>query len=204
MSTKSMNKMTVYLIPVAIALNIVVSQIVFALKLPIWLGSIGVVLTAVIAGFWPATIVGLLTGAASLITNPSNIFYIPLFVVTAGVAALLTRKNGYSSFLRSLLSGIINGLATGITGSLITIMVYGGLSSTGTGIIAGVLRQLGAPNWSAAMAAGVSGDITDKILTALIVFYILIALPQRTLAKFPRGEAYLLTREKKQIKGDLK
>ena len=65
MSTKSMNKMTVYLIPVAIALNIVVSQIVFALKLPIWLDSIGVVLTAVIAGFWPATIVGLLTGAAS-------------------------------------------------------------------------------------------------------------------------------------------
>ena len=199
MSMNKMNKMTIYLIPVAIALNIVVSQIVFALKLPIWLDSIGVVL---ICGFWPATIVGVLTGAASLITNPSNIFYIPLFVVTAGVAALLARKHGYSSFLRSLLSGILNGLATGITGSLITIMVYGGLSSTGTGIIAGLLRQVGAPNWTAAMAAGVSGDITDKVLTALIVFYILIALPQRTLAKFPRGEAYLLTREKKQSDKD--
>ncbi len=182
MSAKQMNKMTLYVIPIAIALNIVVSNIVFALKLPIWLDSIGVVLTAVISGFWPATIVGVITGLASLITNPSNIFYIPLFVITGGVATILSHYNGYSTFLRSLLSGIIGGITTGVSGSLITIIVYHGLSSTGTGIIAGLLRQIGAPNWLAAMSAGVSGDITDKVITALVVFYILIALPQRTLA----------------------
>ena len=155
MSAKQMNKMTLYVIPIAIALNIVVSNIVFALKLPIWLDSIGVVLTAVISGFWPATIVGVITGLASLITNPSNIFYIPLFVITGGVATILSHYNGYSTFLRSLLSGIIGGITTGVSGSLITIIVYHGLSSTGTGIIAGLLRQIGAPNWLAAMSAGV-------------------------------------------------
>ena len=195
MSAKQMNKMTLYVIPIAIALNIVVSNIVFALKLPIWLDSIGVVLTAVISGFWPATIVGVITGLASLITNPSNIFYIPLFVITGGVATILSHYNGYSTFLRSLLSGIIGGITTGVSGSLITIIVYHGLSSTGTGIIAGLLRQIGAPNWLAAMSA-VSGDITDKVITALVVFYILIALPQRTLAKFPNGEKYLHSRQK--------
>lgn len=196
MSAKQMNKMTLYVIPIAIALNIVVSNIVFALKLPIWLDSIGVVLTAVISGFWPATIVGVITGLASLITNPSNIFYIPLFVITGGVATILSHYNGYSTFLRSLLSGIIGGITTGVSGSLITIIVYHGLSSTGTGIIAGLLRQIGAPNWLAAMSAGVSCDITDKVITALVVFYILIALPQRTLAKFPNGEKYLHSRQK--------
>ena len=196
MSAKQMNKMTLYVIPIAIALNIVVSNIVFALKLPIWLDSIGVVLTAVISGFWPATIVGVITGLASLITNPANIFYIPLFVITGGVATILSHYNGYSTFLRSLLSGIIGGITTGVSGSLITIIVYHGLSSTGTGIIAGLLRQIGAPNWLAAMSAGVSGDITDKVITALVVFYILIALPQRTLAKFPNGEKYLHSRQK--------
>lgn len=198
MATK-MNRMTLYLIPIAIALNIVVSNIVFALKLPIWLDSIGVVLTAVLAGFWPAAIVGVLTGLASLITNPSNLFYIPLFVVTAFVAAFLARRNGYSGPLRAVGSGIVNGLATGITGSLITILVYGGLSSTGTGIIAGLLRQIGAPNWMAAMSAGVSGDITDKVITAVVVFTILVALPTRTLVKFPFGESYLKSRRRAEV-----
>lgn len=196
MTKPKMSRMTLYLIPIAIALNIVVSNVVFALKLPIWLDSIGVVLTAVLAGFWPAALVGVITGLASLITNPSNIFYIPLFVVTALVASQLARRGGFSTFLRSLGSGIIGGIATGITGSLITILVYGGLSSTGTGIIAGLLRQVGAPSWMAAMGAGVSGDVTDKIITALVVFYILMALPARTLVKFPAGERFLVARNK--------
>lgn len=194
-----LNRMSLYLVPIAIALNVVVSNIVFALKLPIWLDSIGVVLTAVLAGFWPAVIVGVVTGLASLITNPSNLFYIPLFIVTAGVASALARRNGYSTLLRSLGSGIVNGLATGITGSLITILVYGGLSSTGTGIIAGLLREIGAPSWTAAMAAGVSGDITDKVITAVVIFYILVALPTRTLVKFPHGENYLRSRKKSSV-----
>ena len=99
MSAKQMNKMTLYVIPIAIALNIVVSNIVFALKLPIWLDSIGVVLTAVISGFWPATIVGVITGLASLITNPSNIFPLQRLF---DIPAFITLGNYWRNYYRRI------------------------------------------------------------------------------------------------------
>lgn len=189
---KSSNRMTLYLIPIAVALNIVVSNIVFALKLPIWLDSIGIVLTSVLGGLVPGIIVAVLTGLASLITNPANLPYIPLFVVCAVVAWAAARYwKGFSTFPRALGSGLLIGFVNGSVGALITILVYGGLSPTGTGIIAGLLRQIGAPNWMAALSASVSGDVTDKVLTALIVFAILMAMPKRTLVKFPQGEFFL-------------
>lgn len=194
---KSINKMTLYLMPVAIALNLVASQIVFALKLPIWLDCIGVVLVAVLAGWIPASIVGIVTGLLVLITNPANIFYLPIFVVTAIVADLLAKYGGYATVLRSIGSGIINGLIAGGTGAIITIMVFGGLSPSGTSIIAGALQQIGAPVWLAALSASIAGDITDKVVTALMIFFIVAALPARTLVKFPRGERQMELMRKK-------
>lgn len=58
---KDFNTMIWVLIPVAIAINIVMGQIVVILKLPIYLDSIGTVLVAVIGGPWA----GALTGALS-------------------------------------------------------------------------------------------------------------------------------------------
>src|ERR1044071_988462 len=55
------NTMTWVLIPVAMAINIAIGQIVVLLKLPVFLDSIGTVLVAVICGPWA----GALTGALS-------------------------------------------------------------------------------------------------------------------------------------------
>ncbi len=55
------NTMTWVLIPVAIAINLVIGQIVLVLKLPVFLDSIGTVLVGAICGPWA----GALTGALS-------------------------------------------------------------------------------------------------------------------------------------------
>ena len=58
---RDFNTMTWVLMPVAIALNIAVGQIVVLLKLPVFLDSIGTVLVGIICGPWA----GALTGALS-------------------------------------------------------------------------------------------------------------------------------------------
>ena len=55
------NTQTWVLIPIAIAINIAVGQIVLVLKLPVFLDSIGTVMVAVLCGPWA----GALTGALS-------------------------------------------------------------------------------------------------------------------------------------------
>ena len=56
---RSFNTLTLALIPVAIAINIAIGQIIVLLKLPIYLDSIGTVLVGMLVG----PIAGLLTGA---------------------------------------------------------------------------------------------------------------------------------------------
>ena len=58
---KDFSTMTWVLIPVAIAINLTIGQIVLVLKLPVYLDSIGTVLVGVICGPWA----GALTGALS-------------------------------------------------------------------------------------------------------------------------------------------
>ena len=58
---KDFTTMTWVLIPVAIAINIAIGQIVVLLKLPVFLDSIGTVLVGIICGPWA----GALTGALS-------------------------------------------------------------------------------------------------------------------------------------------
>ena len=55
------NTQTWVLIPIAIAINIAIGQIVVLLKLPVYLDSIGTVLVAALCGPWA----GALTGALS-------------------------------------------------------------------------------------------------------------------------------------------
>ena len=58
---KDFSTMTWVLIPVAIAINIVIGQVVIWLRLPVYLDSIGTVFVGVLCGPWA----GALTGALS-------------------------------------------------------------------------------------------------------------------------------------------
>src|SRR5512142_451260 len=80
---KDFNTMTWVLIPVAIAINVVIGEIVVLLKLPIYLDSIGTVLVGVLCGPWA----GLVTGGLSntiwgLAIDPNAL---PWFWVAMGI-----------------------------------------------------------------------------------------------------------------------
>ena len=57
--------LAILLIPIGIAINFVGAQIILLLKLPIYLNTIGTILTAMIAGPW----VGMITGPAPILLS---------------------------------------------------------------------------------------------------------------------------------------
>ena len=94
---KDFTTRTIVLIPIAIAINIAIGELVVRLKLPIYLDSIGTVLVGAIAGPWA----GALTGAlANLIWGLFNPYAAPFFYVAAAIgfiAGLAGRRGAFEN-----------------------------------------------------------------------------------------------------------
>jgi energy-coupling factor transport system substrate-specific component len=185
---------TLVLIPVAIAINIAVGQLIYALKIPLYLDSIGTVLVGVLAGPWAGALTGLM---ANLIWGLSglNVAYAPFAAVAAviGLLAGLFGQGGWlNSWWKAILAGLITGFVAAAISAPISAYVFGGVTGSGTDAVVAMFRGMGFGILPAAFGQGVSSDPLDKMATYLIVFLVLRALPLRFLARFnnlkPRSE----------------
>ena len=90
---KEFTTRTLVLIPIAIAINIAIGELVVRLKLPVYLDSIGTVLVGAIAGPWAGALTG---GLANLIWGLFNPYAAPFFYVAAviGLIAGIAGKQG--------------------------------------------------------------------------------------------------------------
>ncbi len=120
---------TIVLIPIAIALNIVLGQAVAAaLKIPIYLDSIGTILVGVLAGPIPGALTGLLANLlwTYVIPPPFQSAYAAPFAVVAAVIGLLAGIFGYLGWMRPRLgrSGRELGIAAGVAiGSIVVLAI---------------------------------------------------------------------------------
>jgi energy-coupling factor transport system substrate-specific component len=107
-----LNSTALALIPLAIAINIAIGQLVTVLKLPVYLDSIGTVLTGALLGPW----VGLITGALSNIIwtllgiNPPAIWFAPVAAVIGLIAGFAGRLGVFQRPSPRWLSAIIVGV----------------------------------------------------------------------------------------------
>ena len=104
-----LNSTALALIPLAIAINIAIGQLVAVLKLPLYLDSIGTVLTGALLGPW----VGLLTGALSNIIwtllgiNPPAWWFAPVAAVIGLLAGFAGRARLFQRPSPRWLSAVI-------------------------------------------------------------------------------------------------
>ncbi|KRC58559.1 hypothetical protein ASE14_18485 [Agromyces sp. Root81] len=184
-------RLTIFMIPIGIAINFVGGQIALLLKLPVYLDSIGTILVGATCGSLPGALVGLLSNAINSITSPQTFAYGILSVIFGLLAGWFGRMGWFRSFWLSLLSAIPFALVGGVLGALITIWVFGGLAGDGTGIVIGTLVALGMDLTTANFAAQMPMDILDKVPTVLIVYAIIRGIPKRLFVKLPLGYVYL-------------
>src|SRR5574341_2605022 len=103
---RDFNTMTWVLIPVAIAINVVMGEIVVLLKLPIYLDSIGTVLVAVTCGPWAGALTGALANTIwGLLIDPNAFpwwpvaFFIGFVAGWCAIGGLF--KNWWKAVIRS-------------------------------------------------------------------------------------------------------
>jgi len=183
--------LTLVLIPVAIAINLAVGQLVIALKLPLYLDSIGTVLVAALVGPWSGAITGVLSSVIWTATG-----WFPQALAWAGVAAVIGimaaafKQGGWlDGPLKAGLSGLITGLVAAFLSAPIAAFVFGGVTGTGTDVlVAAFSGAFGLDILGANMAQGVVSDPIDKVVTFLVVWALLRSLPVRLQARFSSEE----------------
>ncbi len=186
---KDFTTVTLVMIPVAIAINIAVGQLIYTLKIPLYLDSIGTVLVGVLAGPWAGALTGLLSnliwGLSGL--NPT---YAPFAAAAAAIgllAGLFAEMGWLRAWWKVVLAGLITGLVAAVISAPIAAYVFGGVTGAGTDVVVAIFRSFGFGVLPSSFAQGVSSDPLDKAVSFFIVWLIVRALPVRFLARFPRA-----------------
>jgi energy-coupling factor transport system substrate-specific component len=254
---KEFGTRTLVLIPIAIAINIVMGQLIFYLKLPIYLDSIGTVLVGALVGPWAGAVTGGLANLLWGVVPPplQNTYAVPFFYVAVVIGLMAgffgkrgvfvkesprwlsmvigavffftlayfitaflnlnTDETGYTTyptpgelfssylvvFIIAVLVGAavgyyllqnggyagLAGLATGVVAAIISaptaVVVFGGVTGGGTDLLVAAFLSNGSPLWASVMAQGSVSDPFDKMLSFMVVLFILRALPARFKAR---------------------
>lgn len=193
MSKIKIDKLSLFLIPIGIAINFIGGQIALLLKLPLYLDAIGTIVVGALCGFIPGIIVGLVSNVLNSISDPITLFYAILNILFGITAAYLSKKGVFKSFWKTLLSALLFAFIGGGLGSLLTWILYGFDFGTGVSSIFAIplYEKLGLPKFLAQFVAEFGMDIFDKVLTVIAAFGILKAIPTRFLAKLPLGRIYI-------------
>jgi hypothetical protein len=120
---------TLVLMAVAIAINVAVGSLTFALRLPIYLDSIGTVLVGVLAGPWAGALTGLLSNLIWSIlpipggAGPNAAFFAPVAAVIGLMAGFWGSRGVFRLRTDDARVGGFLALATGIAATLIAMVI---------------------------------------------------------------------------------
>ena len=190
---KTWSTITLAMIPICLAINYVGAQIAIALKLPMYLDVIGSIMMGAICGPIPGVVLGALSSAINSLSEPTAIAYIPVTVACGLVAGLLGKAGFMKQLWKSLIAGFVLAVAAVAIPSPITAFLYGGISGTGNDVIVLGLQAAGMGLLPATLIATLITEFFDKLLSCWVVFFVVKALSDRQLSKFPLGYIYMRT-----------
>jgi len=186
---KDFNTMTLVLIPVAIAINVVIGQIVVLLRLPVYLDSIGTVLVGAICGPWAGALTGTLSNIIwGLLIDPNAFPWFPVALFIGFVSGWCARFGLFRSWWRVVITGFLVAITAAIVSTPIAVYLYGGITASGSSFITAFLLQTGRDLVSAVLSTNFLVEPVDKIATALLAYAIIRGLSKRYLMRFPRAE----------------
>ncbi len=180
---------TLPFIAFCIALNLTVGQITGALKIPLYLDSIGTVLVAVLSGPWSGIIAGSFANLlAAAFGNPTMMFFIPVVMLIGLFTGFVGKLGWFRHWYLVVLGGLLQGIPAAALSALISANVFGGVTLGGSDFLVLYFRSKGYSIYQSALFQGFIMDPIDKMITYLIVFILIRNLPGRLLQRF-RGAA---------------
>ena len=166
---------------IGITLNLLLSRLAKLIGIPLYLDTVGTVLTAAAGGYLPGMLTGFLTNVLLWAINGDHmtVFYGVISVLIAALAAFLARQGWYRSFGKGVRSVPLLALIGGGLGSLLTFALYKldfgeELSAT----LAHFFYDNGLQSvfW-AQLLGDILIDVVDKFLVVLLVCLLLRCIP---------------------------
>ncbi|HHI9501533.1 TPA: ECF transporter S component [Streptococcus agalactiae] len=156
-------------ISIAIAINLIGANLALFLRLPIYLDTIGTLLIAVILGPWYAASTAFLSALINwMTTDIFSLYYSPVAIVVAIITGILIKRNCKPSSL--LWKSLIISLPGTIIASVITVILFKGITSSGSSIIAQFLHGIGLDMTSSLILVQVGTDYIDRLISLILVF----------------------------------
>lgn len=172
---------------VCIALNVGLNKIAAVLQLPVFMDTVGTVLSGAMVPPFFSILVGVISNLiGGVVTHPS----IPLYSGTQIVVSLLSiygfRKGWFDTLSRAIGLGLVIGIVTAIVSAPITVLVFGGVTEPGATAINAVLLAAGNDLWTSVLSGSLLISSIDKIIAAVLVWALLRQMPERL--KISRAE----------------
>ncbi len=183
--------LAILIIPVGVAVNFVGGQLASILKLPMYLDTIGTIFAAMLCGPWVGAVAGGLTNIVTGIANPVNFAFIPVNVIMGLVTGFLARRNMFSVWWKWVISMILMAAASIISAAPIVVLMFGGVTGSGTSLITAAAMAAGANIWAAFFGTEGIFTVLDRIISFFIGWLVIKVIPARTLIKFGCGSNYI-------------
>lgn len=186
MARSHFSSQALVLIVISIAINMIGGQLASMVKLPIFLDSIGTLISAVLLG----PVIGMLTGLLTnllwgLLTNPIAAAFAPVAMVIGLVAGCLARAGWFRTLPKVVVSGVIITLAVTVVAVPLRTALFGGVTGSGADLFVAWMHSMGQNLVESVAITVIGANLVDKILTAVIVWLLLRQLPIRTTLILP-------------------
>ena len=190
---KKMDKLTLFLIPIGVAINFVGGQIAGNLGSPVYLDSIGTISVGALCGGFPGALVGLVSNLVNSISYPLTICYAPISIILGFLASVFSKRGYFRHIVKVIGVMIIFGIIAGGISAITTWLVYGfdfGVPPTSY-ISLPLYKIFHLPKFVCEFIASACIDIFDKSISIVVMLGIFKAIPKRMLTKLPLGNVYL-------------
>lgn len=171
---------------ICVAMNIVLGIITSALGIPLYLDTLGTVLSAAIIGPVPGIIVGALSNIITgLMYSVSDIPFCLVNMAVGLIVGLVAKKFNFT-IISAVITGLVLSFVCPAIGTPIGIYVYGGLNGSASDVLVMSLVQAGQDIFQASFLRNVASNLIDKVGTCIVGWALIKAIPMRFLENFKK------------------
>ena len=171
----SVRKMCV--VALAIVLNVIGGQIALMLHLPIYLDSMGTIMIAMlygpVYGMLPPLLYGLVMGFT---LDIYSLYFMPVGLMLGLVTGLVSRYFSLQKW-RMIPGAMLITIPGTIVSAVITAVLFGGITSSGSTVIVQVLNKAGLGLTASVFIVQILTDYLDRLLSLVVVSYLLHVIP---------------------------